>query len=56
MQVTLFKRSCKTVVSTALASRDPSIEAIKMLLSTLRVYLPNLTALSGSLRSCSTMS
>ncbi|KAJ9048691.1 hypothetical protein DSO57_1032374 [Entomophthora muscae] len=27
-----------------------------MLLSTLRVYLPNLTALSGSLRSCSTMS
>ncbi|KAJ9072080.1 hypothetical protein DSO57_1030887 [Entomophthora muscae] len=25
--VTLFKRSCKTVVSTALASRDPSIEA-----------------------------
>ncbi|KAJ9084507.1 hypothetical protein DSO57_1023716 [Entomophthora muscae] len=29
MQVTLFKRSCKTVVSTALASRDPSIEAIE---------------------------
>ncbi|KAJ9087717.1 hypothetical protein DSO57_1030382 [Entomophthora muscae] len=25
--VTLFKRSCKTVVSTALASRDPSIKA-----------------------------